>query len=161
MSYVRAAESGRSGVRLFSLPGSVGPVLWKVPVMKSSRVATPVVAAIAACFAAMLSGCSLFGPDEAPAGSTPVTVEEGGGVESDVTDAQRQSDVESCREQARAVVNQDSNISADIDSRDSQGAFWDDSSDLTRNMDDYDSRRRYYRIFEECMQGRGYGGTEE
>lgn len=129
--------------------------------MKSSRVATPVVAAIAVCAAATLSGCSLFAPGTEPAGSTPVTVQEGGPAEPDVTDVQRQSDVESCREQARAVVDQDSNISADIRSRDSQGAFWDDSADLTRNMEDYDSRRRYHRIFEECMQGRGYGDTEE
>lgn len=129
--------------------------------MKSSRVATPIVAAIAACFVVTLSGCSLFSSDTAPAGSTPVTVQEGGAAQSEVTDVQRQSDVESCREQARAVVNQDSNISADIRSRDSQGAFWDDSADLTRNMEDYDSRRRYHRIFEECMQGRGYGDTEE
>jgi hypothetical protein len=129
--------------------------------MKSSRVATPIVAAIAACFVATLSGCSLFGPDKAPAGSTPVTVEEGSGSQPEVTDAQRQSDVDSCREQARAVVDQESNISADIQSRDAQGAFWDDSSDLTRNMDEFESRKRYHRILEECMQGRGYGDNLE
>ena len=49
--------------------------------MKSSRVATPVVAAIAVCVAATLSGCSLFAPGTAPAGSTPVTVQEGGPAE--------------------------------------------------------------------------------
>lgn len=127
--------------------------------MNSSRVAAPVVAAI--CFAATLSGCSLFGPDKAPAGSTPVVTQGTDEPQPDVSDAQHQSDVDSCREQARAVLRQEGNISSDIQSRDAQGAFWDDSSDLTRNMDEYESRQRYHRILEECMQGRGYGSAEE
>lgn len=123
--------------------------------MKRSRVAAPVVAVF---IAALAGGCSLFGPEEAPAGSTPVVVQSDSPP--DVSEAQRQSDVDSCREQARAVVDQEHNISADIDSRDAQGAFWDDSADLTRNMDEFESRKRYHRILEECMQARGYGEEE-
>lgn len=117
--------------------------------MQIPRVVTSLVAAM------LLAGCSLFAPEK-PEGSTPVTVEEGSGSQSEVTETQQQDDVDSCREQARAVVRQDENISADIQSRDAQGAFWDDSPELTQNMDAYESQQRYHRIFEECMRGRGY-----
>jgi len=120
------------------------------------------VVAAAAAAIVLLGGCSLFGPDEAPPGSTPVVVQsDDADTTSDVTEAQRQSDIDSCREQARAVVDQENSISADINSRDAQGAFWDDSADLTRNMDEYESRQRYYRIVEECMRSRGYGDETE
>jgi hypothetical protein len=132
----------------------------KVVVMTRSWVAACVVAA--AAFAVLLGGCELFEPDEAPPGSTPVTVQsDDAGTTSDISEAQRQSDIDSCREQARAVVDQESSITADINSRDAQGAFWDSSPDLTRNMDEYESRQRYYRIVEECMRARGHAAEGE
>lgn len=124
--------------------------------MKCSRGAAPCAAAIAVVL--LLGGCSLFAPEKAPAGSTPVAVPQGS--EPAVGDAQRQSDVDSCREQARAVLRQEQNITADIRSRDGHGAFRSDSPDLTRNMDAYEARQRYHRIFEDCMRARGYGGGE-
>lgn len=99
-----------------------------------------------------LTGCSLL-YEEKPEGTTPVTEEPSPPT---ATETQRQSDVDSCREQARAMVRQDQNIAGDIASRDDQGAFWDDSPDLTQNMAAYESQRRYHRIFEECMRARGY-----
>ena len=124
--------------------------------MKRSRVAAPLLVVFAT---ALAGGCSLFEPEEAPPGSTPVIVQSDS--PSDITEEQRQSDVDSCREQARAVVDQEQNITADIDSRDAQGAFWDDSADLTRNMNEFESRQRYNRILQECMKARGYGEEAE
>ena len=127
--------------------------------MKSSRAAAPTAATVIA--ALVLAGCSLFAPEKAPAGSTPVPVTEQQTDQPPISDAQRQSDIDSCREQARAVARQEQNITADIQSRDSQGAFWDESSDLSRNMDEYEARRRYHRMLEECLQSRGYGTAEQ
>jgi hypothetical protein len=116
--------------------------------MQMPWVVTPVLAA------AFLAGCSLFAPEEKPEDTTPVAVEEPSPPT--VSETQRQSDVDSCREQARAMVRQDENIAADIDSRNDQGAFFDESPDLTRNMDAFEAQQRYHQIFEDCMRGRGY-----
>ncbi len=124
--------------------------------MKRLRVAAPLLVVLVA---AVAGGCSLFEPEEAPPGSTPVIVQSD--TPPDITEEQRQSDVDSCREQAQAVVDQEQNITSDIDSRDAQGAFWDDSADLTRNMNEFESRKRYNRILEECMRARGYGKETE
>jgi hypothetical protein len=123
--------------------------------MRYPRIATPVVVAAVAL---LLAGCGLFA-SEKPAGSAPVAAEDWS--QPDVSEEARQSDVDSCREQARAVVRQEENISADIASRDAQGAFWDESPDLTQNLDAYESRQRYHRVFEDCMRGHGYADKEE
>jgi hypothetical protein len=121
--------------------------------MHRLRVVTPVAVTV------LLAGCSLFAPEK-PEGTTPVAVQQPSEPPT-VSNTERQSDVDSCREQARAMVRQDQNIAADIQSRDDQGAFWDDSPDLTRNMDAYESQQRYHQIFEECMRARGHVEEEE
>ena len=117
-----------------------------------------VVAAVALLAALSLGGCGLFA-SEKPAGSAPVAAEDWS--QPDVSEEVRQSDVDSCREQARAVVRQEENISADIGSRDAQGAFWDESPDLSQNLDEYESRQRYHRVLEDCMRGLGYADKKE
>lgn len=124
--------------------------------MKFPRVAAPFIAVPA--LALLLAGCGLFA-SEKPAGSAPVAAEERSQPE--VSEEVRQSDVDSCREQARAVVRQEENISADIASRDAQGAFWDETPELTQNLDEYESRQRYHRVFEDCMRGLGYADKTE
>jgi hypothetical protein len=113
---------------------------------------------VVAAVALLLAGCELFA-SEKPTGSAPVAAEDWS--QPDVSEDVRQSDVDSCREQARAVVRQEENISADINSRDAQGAFWDESPDLSQNLDEYEARQRYHRVFEDCMRGRGYADKKE
>lgn len=108
----------------------------------------------ALALAVLLAGCTLFGPEKKPAGTAPVADEEW--AQPTVSDTQRQSDVDSCREQARAVLRQEQAISADIASRDAQGAFQNEAPELTQGMDEYEARQRYHRIFEDCMRGLGY-----
>jgi len=124
--------------------------------MRVLRVSATVLAVSVA--AGLLAGCALFEPQK-PTGSAPVAAEEWS--QPDVSEAERESDVDSCREQARAVLRQEGNISADIASRDAQGAFWDDSPELSQNLDEYEARQRYHRIFEDCMRGLGYADKKE
>ncbi len=104
--------------------------------------------------AVLLSSCGLFGPEKKPAGTEPVATEDWS--QPATSEPQRQSDVDSCREQARAVLRQEQSISADIASRDNQGAFQNQAPELTQNMNEYEARQRYHRIFEDCMRGLGY-----
>jgi hypothetical protein len=106
-----------------------------------------------------VAGCSLYGPEDKPSGAEPVATQDW--AQPGATDEQALSDSDSCREQARAVVRQDENISADIASRDDQGAFRNQSPELTTGMNEYESRQRYRRIFEDCMRTRGYAPAEE
>jgi hypothetical protein len=107
----------------------------------------------------LLAGCTLFAPEPKPDDAEPVATQDWS--QSGTSDEQALSDADSCREQARAVVRQDENISADIASRDDQGAFQNESPDLTAGMNEFESRQRYRRIFEDCMRGRGYAPEEE
>lgn len=109
--------------------------------------------------ALVLAGCSLFRPEPKPEDARPVAIEEWG--ESDATDAQALSDADSCRQQADAILRQDQAISADIASRDDQGAFRNQAPELSAGMNEYEARRRHRRIFEECMRARGYTSSEE
>jgi len=109
--------------------------------------------------AVAVAGCTLYGPEEKPDDTRTVTSEEW--AQPGATDEQALSDADSCREQARAVVRQDQNISADIASRDAQAPFQDQSPELTTGMNEFESERRYRRIFEDCMRARGYAPAEE
>src|SRR5690606_1368631 len=88
-----------------------------------------------AAVAVLVGGCALFAPEK-PKDSRPATGEGAVGATvqppSGTTDAQRQSDVDSCRQQADAVLSQEQAITADIRSRESLGAFQDDAPDLTQ-----------------------------
>lgn len=112
-----------------------------------------------AAVAVLVAGCSLFAPEK-PEGTRPVASE---GLERPMSeaDAQRQSDVDSCRQQADAVLSQEQAITADINSRESLGAFQDDAPELTQNMDEWEARQRSRRVFEECMIARGYAPETE
>ncbi|GIK97636.1 MAG: hypothetical protein BroJett029_18450 [Alphaproteobacteria bacterium] len=113
--------------------------------------------ALVAAFA--VAGCTLFGPEEKPDATRSVTSEDW--AQPGATDEQALTDADSCREQARAVVRQDQDISADIASRDAQAGFQDQSPELTSGMNEFESEQRYRRIFEDCMRARGYAPAEE
>lgn len=92
--------------------------------------------------ALLLAGCAWFEPPPAPRPSA-------GG------DEQRVADLESCKQQARAVLARDAAIDQDIGPADSAGRDIDDAG-LGQNLDQFSTEIRYRRIVDSCMRGRGH-----
>lgn len=71
-------------------------------------------------------------------------------------DEEAVAELESCRQQARAMIQRDSLIDRDIGAA---GLIRDDDADLAlmRNMDEFETERRFNRIVADCMRQRGYG----
>ena len=65
-------------------------------------------------------------------------------------------DLASCREQASAMIERDAAIDSDIDSGMTSADPDSTALDLERNMDAYGSEKRYRRLINDCMRGRGY-----
>jgi hypothetical protein len=66
------------------------------------------------------------------------------------------ADITSCRQQARAIIERDASIDADIASGASGNDFGTTASDLEYNLDAYSADKRQRRLVAECMHGRGY-----
>ena len=95
----------------------------------------------------VLGGCSWF-RDE------PETYGKPGASQEQVS-----ADVESCRQQARAVQRRDAAFDQEIanlsDEEDQAGA--DDDAQFTRNLQEYGANRRYHDLVSDCMRNLGYG----
>ncbi|WP_119459931.1 hypothetical protein [Rhodospirillaceae bacterium SYSU D60014] len=99
----------------------------------------------------LLAGCadySWFGQPESPPSS------QWNGIAAD--DEQAVAELESCKQQARAMIQRDALIDRDIGA---SGMIRDDDADLAlmRNMDEFETTQRFDRIVADCMRQRGYG----
>lgn len=108
-------------------------------------------AAIAACL--LLSACEtqpfFFGDDDAGARGSGVWIKPNASAE------QRQDDMRECRQTALAQVERDRRIDEDIDERGGAGATQ-GTEDLLESMQSYGYTQRRDRLFESCMQEKGY-----
>jgi hypothetical protein len=94
----------------------------------------------------LLTGCSFF--------SHSVTWTKNG-----ATEAQAQSDLAACQEQADVQTERDRNIDQDISAADSGSNAGIDTSPL-QNMQSYKDDRRYKSILSDCMAQLGYRQVE-
>lgn len=99
----------------------------------------------------LLAGCadySWFGQTDAP------PPPQWNGIAAD--DEQAVAELESCKQQARAMIQRDALIDRDIGAA---GPTRDNDADLAlmRNMDEFETGQRFNRIVADCMRQRGYG----
>jgi len=92
----------------------------------------------------LLSACSYFGPKDDWKRS---------GTNEDVTS----SDLESCRQQARAMIARDERIDADISAQNIQYDYMQSTGTLESNLNQYQQGNRYDTIVSDCMAAQGYG----
>lgn len=97
-----------------------------------------------------LGGCSYFYPE-------PTTYAKPGTSQDQVS-----ADVDSCRQQARAVAKRDATIDQDIANR--AGRYnnlgGDDDPRFTANLQQYGDQARYHEMVSDCMDNLGYGPGE-
>lgn len=67
-------------------------------------------------------------------------------------------DLESCRQQARAMIERDQTIDQDIGGQNTNPDMVQGQGELNRNLDEYSTNARFERIVEDCMKARGYDG---
>lgn len=75
---------------------------------------------------------------------------------SKTTEEQTSADLRSCRTQANAVLDRDTQIDQSIASTHDTGSGANAAPDLQNNMDAYSHEQRYREIVNDCMRGRGY-----
>jgi len=95
----------------------------------------------------LLSACSYFGPKDDWQRS---------GTNEDVTS----SDLESCKQQARAMIDRDQRIDADISSQNIEYDYMQSTGTLESNLNQYQQGNRYETIVSDCMSAQGYGQPE-
>jgi hypothetical protein len=95
------------------------------------------------CGLMLLAGCSFFGgkPEYQRAGTSPEVAN---------------GDLESCRQQARAMIQRDRQIDTDIGSQDVTSNYLQSDSTLESNLSQYHESNRYDAIVLDCMSKRGY-----
>jgi len=98
---------------------------------------------LALCGLMLLAGCSFFGPDPdyQRAGTSPEVAS---------------GDLESCRQQARAMIQRDTQIDNDIGTQDVTANYLQSDGTLESNLTQYRQSNRYDSIVLDCMSGRGY-----
>ncbi|MEX0923261.1 MAG: hypothetical protein WDZ84_10835 [Rhodovibrionaceae bacterium] len=79
----------------------------------------------------------------------------------DVNDEQRANDTEDCYFSARALTAHDRRIESDIDAGRSDSAQILQTREFTSRLNRYEERNREIRLFNECMQAKGYAPTVE
>jgi hypothetical protein len=95
--------------------------------------------------ALLLAACSGF--------RTPEWLREDTGQTSAPSDV-----LESCRQQARAMIKRDQTIDQDIGGQNTDPDMVQGQGELNRNLDEYSTNARFEQIVEDCMKARGYGG---
>ncbi|MDZ4736784.1 MAG: hypothetical protein SGJ07_10605 [Rhodospirillaceae bacterium] len=93
----------------------------------------------------LIAGC--YQPDETRAVSW---------TKPDATQDIIYDDLASCREQASAMIERDAAIDSDIDAGMTSADPDSTALDLERNMDASGSEKRFRRLINDCMRGRGY-----
>lgn len=99
--------------------------------------------AVALASLLLLSACTYFGPD---------SDWERRGTNEDVAG----SDLESCRQQARAMIARDQAIDGDISTQNIQYDYMQSTGTLESNLNQYQQGNRYNSIVSDCMSARGY-----
>jgi len=96
------------------------------------------------CASLLLAGCAyLWPPDQGYQRSgTSAEVENG--------------DLESCRQQARAMIARDRQIDTDINSLDVTSGYLQSDGRLESNLTEFHENNRYDEIVLDCMASRGY-----
>ncbi|MGH8430029.1 MAG: hypothetical protein ACREUF_06470 [Solimonas sp.] len=79
---------------------------------------------------------------------------------SGANDAITGSDLESCRQQARAMIDRDQRIDGDISSQNVPYDYLQSSGTLESNLSQFQQSNRYESIVEDCMAARGYGESD-
>lgn len=97
----------------------------------------------------LLSACSLFQP------------EKGSWTKSGSNDDTVFSDLQSCKQQARAMIETDDQIDQDIATQGTDFGSSSASPDLEANLDNYRYGNRYDEIVRDCMTARGYAREAE
>ncbi len=92
----------------------------------------------------LLSACSYFGPKDDWKRS---------GTNEDVAS----SDLESCKQQARAMIARDERIDADISAQNIEYDYMQSTGTLESNLNQYQQGNRYDSIVSDCMAAQGYG----
>ena len=95
------------------------------------------------CGLMLLAGCSYFGgkPDYERAGTSPEVAS---------------GDLESCRQQARAMIQRDRQIDNDILAPNVNDSHLRSDTTLESNLNQYHESNRYESIVQDCMSSRGY-----
>lgn len=70
-------------------------------------------------------------------------------------------DLESCRQQARAMIQRDNQIDNDIGSQDVASGYLQSDGTLESNLTQYRESNRYDSIVLDCMAARGYNAGDE
>ncbi len=99
----------------------------------------------------LLAGCSWFASPPPKRYARPA-----------VTEEQISSDIEACKQQARAVQQRDFEITHDIGGQvqlEEAETYFD--TRLTENVDAYATRASYNDMISECMAARGYGDPDD
>ena len=116
----------------------------------------------------LLSACS-SAPDRQPSGLPSATAPAGETSpllsvppealvwsQAGVADARRQDDIESCFAFARARVRNNLQIDQDISGNLSQSGGYNTTRRFENRLGDFEARNRQSRLFEDCMQSKGY-----